>query len=145
MQKPEDLAQWICEEHERISKLTHELRCRVTADLPASGLGEWVAQTREQVAAFQSHLRNHFALEKDTGYLEAVVAHCPALAGEIDRLGQEHEHIDQILNSVQRALASAGEKDRLIAGDCRSRLLHLLVHMEGHEHREDVMGLGALG
>jgi hemerythrin-like domain-containing protein len=143
MKPPQDLAKWICEEHARVAELADNLR-RQVAIFPEDRVAEWISGTRDHVAAFRSHLANHFALEKDTGYMDAVLKHCPALASEIDRLSLEHEHLDQILASVHDDLSRATPSDRLIVGDCRSRLQNLLDFMESHEHREDVMGVGAL-
>lgn len=135
---PEEIAQWMREEHKAVEELSQRLRDRV-ATVPRSGLKHWIEAAGAQLDDFQIHLNKHFGLEEAGGYLEAVVRRSPALSPQVDRLRHEHDEIVRILASIHRELVTLTDQDRILIEDCCCRVQNLLRYIKDHEEREDVI------
>ncbi len=130
------------EEHAVVEQLAQKLGDRAAA-VPRACLTAWVRETAVQLDEFNRHLRKHFELEQEGGYLEAVTERSPGLQPEVERLQHEHDEIGRILNSIHHDLTTAGDQDRIVIDDCCCRIRNLLRYIRDHEEREDLMVLSA--
>ena len=135
---PEEIAQWMREEHKAVEDLAQGLRDRV-ATVPRSGLKLWIEAVASQLDDFQIHLIKHFGLEEAGGYLEAVTHRSPVLSPEVDRLRHEHDEIERLLASIHRELLTLTDQDRILVEDSCCRVQNLLRYLKAHEEREDLM------
>jgi hemerythrin-like domain-containing protein len=137
-----EIAQWMREEHAVVEELADQIGARIAA-VPRAGLGPWIAETAAHLGDFHVHLRRHFDLEQEGGYLEAVIDRSPALTPDVDRLRHEHDEIDRLLTSIHQDLTAATDQDRIIVEDCCCRVQNLLRYLRDHEEREDLMVVSA--
>ncbi|GMU24715.1 MAG: hypothetical protein AMXMBFR13_47880 [Phycisphaerae bacterium] len=135
---PEEMAQWIRREHDMVEELAHRLGEQV-AVVPRCNCGPWIQATRDHVGRFRDHLRKHFTLEEEGGYLEAVIDRQPGLTAEVERLRHEHDELGHLLDAIHVALSRTGENDRLLISDCCFRLQNVLKYLKDHEERENLM------
>jgi hemerythrin-like domain-containing protein len=139
---PREIADWMRKEHAAVEELAQQLRDQV-AVVPRGGLKHWAAAIGPQLERFQDHLRRHFELEDEGGYLAAVTDRAPGLARETDRLRHEHDEMDRLLSSIHQELGTVGDLDRIVVEDCCCRVQNLLRYLKDHEEREDVMVISA--
>ncbi len=84
-------------------------------------------------------MTRHFELEEDDGYLIPVLERRPTLTPEVVRLKREHVELIRLMNLIAAELAQVGPEDRILAGDVRGRLEFLLLCLEDHENRENLL------
>lgn len=133
-----EVAQWMREEHAAVEELIATLRDR-SAIVPRVNQKRWLEEMSAHIEKFSSHLRKHFDLEEDGGYLEAVTHRQPSLHPEIERLRHEHDEIGKLLHSIERDLRHTTEADRLMIAHCCCRIENLIHQIKDHEDRENLM------
>ncbi len=137
----QEMARVMREEHEQVRSIAEELR-RHTADAPITA--EWVAEFGRQVRQFRDHLRSHFALEEQGGYLTCVVEERPQLADDVETLKRQHEEMNLRLDALaHEAGALTPENDPAVAR-CRTEVGALLAALAEHEALEDHLVLTVL-
>jgi hemerythrin-like domain-containing protein len=135
---PQEVAQWMREEHQAVSELTQHLRERVGV-VPRVGMKQWLYTTTMQIDEFRAHLSKHFGLEEQGGYLETVTHQSPALSTEVLRLQHQHEEIVRLLDAICSDLGKITEHDSILIEDFCCRVQNLLRYIKDHEEREDLM------
>lgn len=134
----QDLAHWLREEHAMVEELVAGLR-QHTVLLPRLNLAGWLGELRHKFDRFRNHLARHFELEEDDGYLIPVLERRPTLSPDVNRLKREHIELMRLIDLVAAELELVGAEDRLLAGDVRGRIEHLLLCLEDHENRENLL------
>lgn len=125
----EELAREIRHEHEMLAALMQRLHEDMTA-LRSS----W-ASARDDLRAFLNHLRRHFALEEEGGFMEDVVQRWPHAAPHVETLRAEHT---QLLQEAERLMETGdrvieGQLMRAWADECR----RLLSAIREHDRKEN--------
>jgi len=122
------------EEHKEIrailTRLHAALRCG--EETPVSSFGDLC----EMVAELSTHLRAHFAIEEDGGFMTPVLEERPNAVDTVDRLKGEHEEILDQCDEIQRILQSSSASSDQVDGICE-RLRSLIEQLHEHERLED--------
>ena len=134
----QDLARWLREEHAMVAELAEGIHQHIVL-LPRLNLAGWLGELRHKFDRLRDHLTKHFELEEDDGYLIPVLERRPTLTPEVDRLKREHVELIRLMNLIAAELAQVGPEDRVLAGDVRGRLEFLLLCLEDHENRENLL------
>ena len=83
------------------------------------------------VCEFEKKLSEHFAAEEDDGYFGTLTATVPALAGEVDRLCNEHDEFALMVQALVQLSRSAED-----IGPFRLALKDFLERFRAHELAE---------
>ncbi|MCS6817236.1 MAG: hemerythrin domain-containing protein [Blastocatellia bacterium] len=124
-----DIGQEIREEHEKLTALMRQLQEEI-----ATFCSSW-ASLREGLRAFKDHLRRHFELEEEGGFMEEVLRRWPHATPQVEALRAEHERLLQeteALLQVSRHVAEDQPIDAWAAACGR-----LLSAIQEHEWREN--------
>lgn len=100
-------------------------------------------QWLQALTEFRDHLRSHFALEEDAGYLADVLAAAPELARQVQSLQQEHctlaATLDRLISTVG---GSSADGHQVVA---EHQLFHELISkIKAHEHAENSLVMEAV-
>jgi iron-sulfur cluster repair protein YtfE (RIC family) len=140
-----DIAKVIAEEH---AALKTEIR-NLEADLNEldEGLeGEPARQLLlEDLRLFREHLRRHFQLEEQNGYLPAIAGKDPGTQREIDDLVAEHRRFETDTDDLLERLGDAQKAARELAGSFRTALRAMLARLAIHESKENALFQRVLG
>ncbi len=94
-----DAGREIRQEHERLAALRRRLQEEV-----AAFCSSWTS-LREELRVFKDHLRRHFELEEEGGFMEEVVRRWPHTASQVEALRAEHE---RLLREAEALLETSG-------------------------------------
>ena len=138
MNRFEELARWIRDEHLKVIELSNGLRGR-TAVVPRANIGAWLAEVRGRFEHFRAHMTRHMALEERDGYLPIVLERRPGLSAQLERIRHEHQEFLRLMTGIHTALLDTGDDDRLLVRDGCRRIEDLLSYVEHHEELENNM------
>jgi hemerythrin-like domain-containing protein len=136
--KPDDLAAWMREEHDRV----HDLRDKLTektATMPRINVDEWLKEVRDRFEHLRAHLIQHMGLEEHDGYLNSVLELRPTLAPQVEKLNREHKELRSIMDSIFRDLQQVGVGDNLLIMDLSWRISQFLSYITHHEEHEQLL------
>lgn len=140
--KPEDLANWMREEHHKVDELAARLQEHV-ACVPRTNHAQWIEGALGAFSHFRAHVTKHMALEEKDGYMASVVERRPALSKEVERLVKEHEVFTIIMDGIQQTLQELRPEHSLLIRDCCHRIRDLLSYIEHHENDENLIVISA--
>jgi len=138
--KPEELARWISEEHQKVHELASRLQ-ECVACIPRARAEKWISDAREAFEHLRAHLTKHMSLEENEGYMVPVVERRPGLSREVDRLAHEHKEFIRLMDMIHHQLAELRPEDGLLIRDCCHRIRDLLCYVEHHKNEENLMVL----
>ena len=130
------------QEQHAVNNIASQLADRIVA-APHVDQSEWIAGTWELFEEFRAHFVRHIALEESDGYLSPVTDLRPSLLRQIQRLGNEHHQICQLMKSIAGDLAWISPEDHLLILDVRHRIRALLEYINHHESGENVITVKA--
>lgn len=130
-----ELTEWMLDEHEKIHKLTDELRDRVTAS-SRGDRASWIADLRTRIGEYATRMCKHMDLEEEGGYLAQVRELRPTLSEAVEIIKNEHEELKVILEGLKTAVHELAPTDNLLVRDCCKRVEHLLTWLDRHEEHE---------
>jgi iron-sulfur cluster repair protein YtfE (RIC family) len=133
--RPDDLASWMREEHEKVHELKAKLREKV-AVLPRVHVDDWINDVRERFEHLRAHMIRHMGLEEHAGYLDATREKRPALSAQVAKLNHEHREMGGIMDDIHRDIGQMSAKDRLLIRDACWRTEQLLSYVDHHEEQE---------
>ena len=136
--KPEDLANWMREEHGKVEQLARRLQEHVGC-VPNTNRAHWIEVAQKAFEHFRAHVTKHMALEEKDGYMSSVVERRPALSKEVDRLIEEHKAFTLIMDNIHHVLQTLRPEQSLLIRDCCHRIRSLLSYIEHHEKDENLM------
>ncbi len=136
--KPDNIAQWIREEHAKVEELMQRLRER-SQPAPRIVKDEWIRELRDRFEHLRAHLHKHMAFEEADGYLLQVLDLRPTLSDQVERLRREHRQLLRILDSIHALLEGLQRDDQLIIRDVCARIRDLLEYLEQHENQENMI------
>jgi iron-sulfur cluster repair protein YtfE (RIC family) len=136
--KPEELAHWISEEHQKVRELAGRLRECVVC-VPRTNHEKWLCGVREAFEHLRAHLTKHMSLEENEGYMVSVVEQRPALSREVERLAHEHGEFIRLMNDIHQHLLDLQPQDQLLIRDSCHRLRDLLSYVEHHKNEENLL------
>ncbi len=125
----EELAQEIRKEHEALIALMRRLQAEVIAPRHS-----WTLLA-EDLRVFLKHLRRHFELEEEGGFMEDILWRWPQAASQVDALRAEHT---RLLQEAERLIHRSdqvmnGPPARAWAEACH----RLLSAIREHERKEN--------
>ncbi len=82
-----------------------------------------------------TRLAEHFRLEEENGYMDAIRTRSPHLEHAIDKLKEEHV---QLLKTSKKLLEEAGSSSRIDDG-LRKKFHDFIAAVRDHEERENVL------
>lgn len=133
---PQEIAEWVREEHLRVHKAVYELHAHLA--IPPSGAGAiWLTNLREGFAKLCTHLRNHMAMEENGGYMKNVMKHRPTLSRKVEKLLHEHRELDRLMREVDASLAEMTPQDKLLIRHAIARIGMFLSYVDHHKEEEE--------
>ncbi len=124
-----DVGREIREEHERLASLLRRLQEDV-----AAFCSSW-ASLREELRVFKDHLRRHFELEEEGGFMEEVLRRWPHATSRVEALRAEHE---RLLREAEDLLEASGRATEGQPMDAWAATCHrFLSAIREHEWREN--------
>ncbi len=137
---PQELAEWIRKEHERIEVLLEDAREKI-AIVPRTNQKNWLFELRDCVEHIRAHIQKHMALEEHNGYLAEVLDRRPTLAASVEKLRCEHSALTRIVDRIFADLKETTPEDQLLIRDCCRRIGHFLDDVKHHEGDENLLVL----
>ena len=133
--RPDDLASWMREEHDKVHDLKTRIREKV-AVLPRVGVDEWINEVRERFEHLRAHMTRHMGLEEHAGYLDASLGKRAALSAQVAKLSHEHGEMGSIMDDIHRDLGQLTAEDCLLIRDACWRIEQFLLYVDHHEEEE---------
>ena len=131
-----EVADWMVQEHAKITELSDQLRQMVAAP-PRGDRGVWVRELQSRFEEYFGRLHRHFEMEEQGGYLTEVLQLRPTLSAAVALVQQEHEELSELFQDVQSAVRELAPTDNLVLRDCCERVKQLLAWIERHEEHEN--------
>lgn len=138
--EPQELAQWLQKEHERVEDLARLLRTELAA-IPRTNVDQWLTGLRDRFEHIRAHYQKHMALEEHEGYLTEVLERRPTLSADVGRLQHEHGELANVMDGIHHVLKALQADDRLLIRDCCRRIEGFLVELERHDGDENLLVL----
>jgi hypothetical protein len=89
----------------------------------------------DRLALLRAHLDEHFRLEEQNGYMDAVLARAPQLARAVEALRAEHAELRQSL----AALSGEARPGAAVDGALRQKVRQWVGRVREHEQRENLL------
>ncbi len=116
--------------HQALLEALHALEAAAT-----SGSIPDAAEMKTRLQQIQQHLREHFHLEEDGGYMDAVLKRDPHRERTVADLRQEHRDMGQTLKSLVEEARALKVLDDAFAARVRA----WIHQVRDHESRENML------
>ena len=127
----------VLEEHRSITRLLQQILDILDRGLEAMVATGW-EELRRQTSDLASHLREHFRLEEEGGFMTPVLELQPTAAPAVEALMQEHHFILERLDSVRQQISDSASPRRTTENPMEA-LKRVIESLKNHERAEDAL------
>jgi len=138
MPRPNEIARWLREQHDKVKDLSAHLDRQVAA-VPHHNVDQWLVNLTDEFERYRAHFEKHMALEQEGGYLAPVLEQRPTLAAEVTHLHAQHGQISQVMTWILSELNGLTSANRLLLRDACARIDTLIEIISEHEEQENLL------
>jgi hemerythrin-like domain-containing protein len=132
----EQIIQKSLEEHRAITQLIQQL-LEAIDNKPVGDRTAWQANLQKQAGELYGHLKEHFALEEDGGFMTPVLEVRPTKAPIVETLKAEHRLLLEELDKLAQTMCKTAPSDCDACEKLCESFKQLVKSLKKHEQTED--------
>ncbi|MDX9753604.1 MAG: hemerythrin domain-containing protein [bacterium] len=121
------------EEHREINVQIRRLKDKIRC---GQGQPSNQEELRDLVSELRSHLKEHFKIEEEGGFMTPVLEERPQAESVVLHLKKEHEEILDQCDDIIQTLTSGSTSPEKLEGVCET-IKNLIQQLGSHEKQED--------
>ncbi len=126
------------EEHRIITQLTRQM-LKAIENKPEGDLTAWQKDMQKQCTELYDHLKKHFELEENGGFMTPVIEENPSKESTVQALKEEHQILLDDLDTLTQKMCSIPPSDCDACEQLCESFQQLVKALRKHERIEDQM------